>query len=138
MLNGVTLSTIFLIFELNSIIVLFATAATLFGLFALLGFITKKDLGKWYYLLLGTLIASLVISIINMFMGNSTLDILIDCTVLFAFFGITSYDMNKIKNLQYDNSIESDKLYIYGAMQLYLDFINIFIRILSLFGKRRR
>ena len=129
MINGVS--------ELNSIVTLFAVSALLFGSFAFLGYITKKDLSKWYYLLFGTLLASIIVSIVNIFLGNTIVDIFIDWIVLFTFFGITAYDMNKIKGLQYDNSIHSDKLYIYGAMQLYLDFINIFIRILSIFGKRR-
>ena len=137
MINGVSLSTIFVVFELNSIVTLFVTSSLLFGGFAFLGYITKKDLSKWYYLLFGTLLASIIVSIVNIFLGNTIVDIFIDWIVLFTFFGITAYDMNKIKDLQYDNSIHSDKLYIYGAMQLYLDFINIFIRILSIFGKRK-
>ena len=136
MLNGVSLSTIFVIFELDSVILLFVVSSLLFGGFALLGSITKADLSKWYYLLFGTLLASLVVSLINLFLNNSALDIILDWIILFTFFGVTVYDMNKIKQLQYD--VESDKLQIYGAMQLYLDFINIFIRILSLFGKRKR
>mgnify|MGYP002167403405 CR=1 FL=1 len=57
--------------------------------------------------------------------------------LMFINCGITVYDMNKIKSLQYEEGINQEKLYIYGAMQLYLDFINIFLRILSIFGKRR-
>ena len=65
------------------------------------------------------------------------LDVVLDCVILFVFFGITAYDMNKIKQLQYEADLDQSKLHIYGAMELYLDFINIFLRILSLFGKRR-
>ena len=65
------------------------------------------------------------------------LDIIIDWVILFVFFGITAYDMNKIKQLSLIDTIDQDKIHIYGAMELYLDFINIFLRILSLFGKRR-
>ena len=83
------------------------------------------------------MLAALVLSIINIFLGNSILDIALDWVILFVFFGVTAYDMNSIKQLQYDETMKSDKLYIYGAMQLYLDFINIFLRILSLFGKRK-
>lgn len=136
MLNGVSLSTIFVIFELDSIILIFVVSALLFGVFAFLGSISKIDFSKWYNLLFGTLLASLVVSIINLFLHNSALDIILDWIILFTFFGITAYDMNKIKQLQYD--VNSDKLQIYGAMQLYLDFVNIFIRILSLLGKRKR
>lgn len=137
MLNGVSLSTLFVVFELNSIIELFVISALLFGGFAFLGYITKKDLSKWYYLLFGTLLATFIVSIINIFLNNSVVDIFLDWIVLLVFFGITAYDMNKVKELQYDDSIDTEKSYIYGAMQLYLDFINIFIRIISIFGKRR-
>lgn len=65
------------------------------------------------------------------------LDIGLDWVILFVFFGITAYDMNKIKALQDDETLDQSKLHIYGAMELYLDFINIFLRVLSLFGKRR-
>lgn len=136
MLNGISLSIVFAIFELDSIVVLFMVSALLFGSFSILGAITKADLSKWYYLLFGTLFASILVSIINLFLNNSIVDIILDWIILFTFFGVTVYDMNKIKQLQYE--VESDKLQIYGAMQLYLDFINIFIRILSLFGKRRK
>ena len=137
MLNGVTLSTIFYIFEMNSIVYLFLASALLFGGLALYGYKTEKDLGAWYNIFFAVLIVGLILSIINIFVGNSMLDILLDWVILLAFFGITVYDMNKIKNLQYEDGINQDKLHIYGAMQLYLDFINIFIRILSIFGKRR-
>lgn len=70
-------------------------------------------------------------------MGNSILDIALDWVILLVFFGITVYDMNKIKQLSLDPNLRQDKLYIYGAMELYLDFVNIFLRILSIFGKRR-
>ena len=83
------------------------------------------------------LIVGIILSIINIFIGNSMLDIILDWVILLVFFGITVYDMNKIKSLQYEEGINQEKLYIYGAMQLYLDFINIFLRILSIFGKRR-
>lgn len=65
------------------------------------------------------------------------LDVILDWVILLTFFGITIYDMNKIKNLAEEGIADDDKLHIYGAMELYLDFINIFIRILALFGKRR-
>ena len=84
------------------------------------------------------LIAGLILSIINLFFVKSTgFDLLLDWVILLVFFGVTVYDINKIKELQVDPSLNSDKIHIYCAMQLYLDFINIFIRILSIFGKRR-
>ncbi len=137
MLNGVSLSTIFIAFELGSIIQLFIVSALLFGGFALIGFITKKDLSSWRTLLFGILIAGIILSLINLFLGNSMLDLILDWIILFVFFGVTAYDVNIIKQLKQDSSLNQEKLYIYGAMQLYLDFINIFLRVLSIFGKRK-
>lgn len=137
MLNGVSLSTIFIIFDLNSIVLLFIVSAVLFGAFALIGYITKKDLSSWHTLLFGILIAGIILSLINLFLGNSMLDLVLDWIILFVFFGVTAYDINIIKQLKQDASLNQEKLYIYGAMQLYLDFINIFLRVLSIFGKRK-
>ena len=136
-INGVSLSTIFVVFELNSVVLLFVASALLFGAFALYGYKTSKDLSNWCTLLFGTLIVGLIVSIINLFIGNTTLDIILDWVILLVFFGITAYDMNKIKQLYLDENLDKSKLHIYGAMELYLDFINIFLRILSIFGKRR-
>ncbi len=137
MINGVSLSVIFVVFELNSIVWLFVASALLFGGMALYGYKTNKDLSNWKTLLFGVLIVGIILSLINLFLGNSTLDIVLDWVILFVFFGITAYDMNKIKALQYEAGLDQNKLHIYGAMELYLDFINIFLRMLSLFGKRK-
>lgn len=104
---------------------------------ALVGYKTKKDLSNWKTLLFGILIVGLILSLVNIFLSNSMLDIILDWVILFVFFGITVYDMNKIKMLQEDESLDHSKLHIYGAMELYLDFINIFLRVLSIFGKKR-
>lgn len=136
-LNGVTLSSIFYCFELNSVIYLFLASALLFGGLALYGYKTERNVSSWNNILFAVLIVGIILSIINIFIGNSMLDIILDWIILLVFFGITVYDVNKIKSLQYEEGINQEKLYIYGAMQLYLDFINIFLRILSIFGKRR-
>lgn len=136
-INGVTMSTIFVVFELNSIILLFVASSVLFGGLALYGYKTSKDLSNWRTLLFGTLLIGLIVSLINLFIKNSMLDIILDWVILLVFFGITAYDMNKIKQLSLDENLDKSKLHIYGAMELYLDFINIFLRILSIFGKRR-
>lgn len=137
MLNGVTLSTTFILFELNSIVWLFVASAVLFGGMAFFGYKTKKDLSNWRTILFGILIVGIILSLVNWFLKNSIVDIVLDWVILLVFFGITAYDMNKIKALSEDESLDKSKLHIYGAMELYLDFINIFIRILSIFGKRR-
>lgn len=136
-INGVSMSCIFVAFELNSIILLFFASAVLFGAFALYGYKTSKDLSNWRTLLFGTLIIGIIVSIINLFIGNTIVDIAIDWVILLTFFGITAYDMNKIRQLSMLPDIDQSKIHIYGAMQLYLDFINIFLRLLRLFGKRR-
>lgn len=136
-INGVTMSTIFVVFELNSIVLLFVASSILFGGLAFYGYKTSKDLSNWRTLLYGTLIVGLIVSLINLFMKNAMIDIILDWVILLVFFGITAYDMNKIKQLSLDENLDKSKLHIYGAMELYLDFINIFLRILSIFGKRR-
>ncbi len=137
MLNGVTLSTTFILFELSSIVWLFVASAVLFGGMAFYGYKTKKDLSNWKTLLFGILIVGIILTLINFIFKNSMLDVVLDWVILLVFFGITAYDMNKLKALQEDETLDQSKLHIYGAMELYLDFINIFLRILSIFGKRR-
>ena len=137
MINGLTLSTIFYVFELQSIILLFVATAVIFALLGLYGYITKNDLTNWGPILTTFLIVGLIVSIINLFLGNTMLDLILDWVILIVFFGTTMYDINKIKMLSTDESLNQDKIHIYCAMQLYLDFINIFIRMLSIFGKRR-
>ena len=137
MINGVTLSVIFAVFDLSSIIYLFIVSAVIYGVLGLVGYKTDKDLTSWKPYLSVFLIAGIVLSIINIFIQNSTFELFLDWAILILFFGITIYDINKIKLLQQDPNIASEKIHIYCAMQLYLDFINIFLRILSIFGKRR-
>ena len=133
-LNGVTLSSIFYCFELNSVIYLFLASALLFGGLALYGYKTERNVSSWNNILFAVLIVGIILSIINIFIGNSMLDIILDWIILLVFFGITVYDVNKIKSLQYEEGINKEKLYIYGAMQLYLDFINIFLHLIQIIG----
>ena len=123
---------------MSSIILLFLAGAVLFGGFALYGYRCKKSLSHWGPMLMITLLVAIVVSLINLFLLRSTMmEIFIDCAVLFLFFGITAYDMNKIREIGMASLGSDRKLYIYGAMQLYLDFINIFLRLLALFAKRK-
>lgn len=138
MINGVTLSTIFVAFELNSIIYLFGISALIFAVLGLIGYTTKANLSSWRPYILVFLIAGVVLSLINLFIIKSSgLDIALDWFILAVFCGVTIYDINRIKLLESEVEATDEKLHIYFAMELYLDFINIFIRILSLFGKRR-
>lgn len=137
MINGITLSIIFAVFELNSIISLFAVSAIIFAVLGVIGYKTNKDLSKWKPYLMVFLFAGLILSLINLFLNNSMFELILDWAILAIFCGVTIYDINKIKLLQSEPEIDQEKIHIYCAMQLYLDFINIFLRILSIFGKRR-
>lgn len=136
-LNGFTLSVIFAAYELTSIGYAFVASAAMFGILAYLGYKTDKDLSNWSTVLSVSLIVGVILTIINLFLGNTMLDIILDWAILFLFFGLTVYDMNKIRAMHDAGICDDEKLYVYGAMELYLDFINIFLRILSLFGKRK-
>lgn len=135
-LNGVTFSVIFAVYELTSISILFFAASGLFGVMAAYGYKTNVDLSKFRTLIFATLTIGIIVSVINLFIGNSMIDIIVSWVMLILFSGITAYDMQKIKNLSMSN-FDKSKLHIYGALELYLDFINIFLRLLSLFGKRK-
>lgn len=133
-INGLTFGTIFAVFEISTIGYAFLTTALLFGGLSAYGYITKKDMSKIGSILIVALLVGLVMSIINLFLGNTILEIVLDWVILAIFCGLTIYDMNKIKLLQ--GTMDEEKLYVYGAMELYLDFINIFLRILSILGRR--
>ena len=138
MINGVTLSVIFPVFELSSIIYLFVVSAIIFAVLGIIGYKTNADLSRWSPYITVFLIAGLVLSLLNLFIfKNSTFDLILDWIILAIFCGVTIYDINRIKLFQSEPSINQEKIHIYCAMQLYLDFINIFLRILSIFGKRR-
>ena len=136
-LNGVTLSSIFAIYDLTSIGLIFVVTSALFGILAFIGYKTNKDLSNWSTILFTTLFVGIIASIINLFVGNTMVDIALTWIMLILFFGITVYDMNKLKMLSQDPNLNQDKLYVYGAMELYLDFFNIFLKLLRLFGRSR-
>lgn len=134
--TGFSLSSVFIVYQLSSIVLVFAETALIFGVFALIGAYTKVDLSKigtiCYMGLFGIIIATLV----NFFIGNGTADIMIHSIGILIFVGITAYDMQKIKLLTV-NIENEDKAAIIGALELYLDFINIFLKLIQLFGKER-
>lgn len=136
-LNGFGLSVIFATFQLESVYLLFFVSALVFGIFAFIGYKTKFDLTKVGNILFALLLAGIIISIINLFLGNTILDIALSWFILILFFGITAYDMQRIKRWSQVPEFQAEKLHIYAAMEIYLDFINIFIRLLSIFGKRK-
>ena len=138
--SGLTLSSIFLVYKLESIGMVFISAALMFGLLALYGFITKNDLSSFGKVLIFALLAIIIMSLINMFIGNSTFSIVISVISIVVFLGLTAWDMQALKamyNYYASDEKELNKIAIYGALDLYLDFINIFLQLLNLFGKRR-
>lgn len=132
--TGLTFSTIFITFEMSSIIMIFLITAILFGILAAYGYFTKRDVTKIGNMLFVALLAIIIISIINIFLRSSSIEIGISIISILIFMGYIIYDMNNIKYLL--DSMNDDKAAVYGAFQLYLDFINIFIRLLQFFGKR--
>lgn len=137
MLTGVTLSTIFYVFEISSITIALFGSAALFGGLAILGYNSNRDVTSLGSMLTIGLVIGLILSLINLFLGNPLLDIALDWAILAIFLGFTYYDMNNIKMFLSSGMVDTEKVSVYGAFQLYLDFINIFLRILSIFGERR-
>lgn len=140
-LNGVTLSTIFVVYELALIGKSFIMTAALFGALAYLGHSTDKDLSKMGSILSVALLVGIVATIINIFIGSTMFSIALDWIMLLLFSGLTIYDMNKIKMMSQMVEAEgasAEKIYVYCAMELYLDFINIFLRILRILGRSNR
>lgn len=134
--SGLTFSSIFVAYELESIMYVFGITSLLFGLFALVGHFTKIDLSKFSIILLMGLIGIIICGIIGMFIQNETFDITICIIGIVIFTLYIVYDMHKIKHLfnSFDNE---DNLAICCALELYLDFINLFLRVISLIGKHR-
>ena len=134
--TGLTLSVAFIAYEIPSILAIFLGTSILFLIMATLGMYTKYDISKAGNVLFVGLIIILISSIINIFVGNGMFEIIIDALGIFVFVAYTAYDTQMIKRLA-ASDIPEDNLAIIGALELYLDFINIFLRLLSLFGKNR-
>ena len=132
-LTGLTFSSVFIVYKLESILLVFGITSLLFLVFALIGKTTKIDLSKLGTYLLMMLLGIIICSIINIFLGNSTFDLVISCISIIIFLGYIAYDVQKIKRL--NGFLAEDNLAVIGAFELYLDFINIFIDLLRLFGK---
>lgn len=140
-LNGLTLSVIFLAYELGTIYMVFLIAAVMFLCAGFIGMTVKKDLSAMGHFLILSLIGIIAVSIINIFFRMPALDSLISFAGVIIFSGLTAYDMQKIKALHYNAySLDGEtaaKYSIIGALNLYLDFINLFLYLLRLFRRRR-
>jgi hypothetical protein len=138
-INGISLSFIFIVYNLGSIINVFLSSVALFGVMAIAGYTTKTDLTKMGSLLMIGLIGIVIASLINMFTHSDTMSYICSILGVIIFTGLTAYDVQKIKNLsnEDDGSTPFKKMAIMGALTLYLDFINIFLFLLRLFGGRK-
>ena len=134
--SGLTFASIFVYYAIDSIMLIFLVAAVIFAVMALIGYTTKVDLTRVGTYLFFALIAALITMIINIFLGSSTLAMIISVVCVLIFIGITAYDVQKIKMLE-NSGLPKENLAIYGALDLYLDFINLFLHLLQLFGRSR-
>lgn len=133
-LTGLTFSVIFLQYQLSSIIWIFLATSLIFTLFAYIGKSLHIDLRKFGIYLLIALLSIVVLTIVNIFLMNDTLDIVLCAISIVVFILYVAYDINKISNNMYG---ESENSAILGALNIYIDFINIFISLLRIFGKDR-
>ena len=135
-LTGLTLSSIFIIYAITSIIWVFAITAGLLLIFGLVGYFTNLDLTKIGTFLIMGLLGVLLAYLVNVFIGSESLDMGLSVISIIIFLGFIAYDMQVIKRNIYTIEDENNRA-IYGAFQLYLDFINIFLDLLKLFGNSR-
>lgn len=137
-LTGVTFSVLFMVFTTTSITTIFLLTAALFGIMAVYGLATKKDLTSVGSLCFMGLIGIILAGVVNMFLRNSMFDTIISAVGVLVFVGLTAYDTQKIKKMvAYSNDGNVLSLALMGAFELYLDFINLFLKLLSLFGKKK-
>lgn len=139
-LTGVVFSTLFIMYDATDSILLFGVTALFFGLMAGIGLITKKDVSRYGSIIVFGLVALLIMSLISYFLNLYMLDIILCFVGLFVFLGVTTYDSKKAKDFYYQFEGDSEmleKISVYSALNLYLDFINVFLYLLRLFGKKR-
>ncbi len=140
-LNGLTLSTIFYIYEPMAIVKTFAVTAGTFGAMAAYGYFTRRDLTRLGGLLMMALIGVIIAGVVNMFVQSSLLDMGISVIGVLIFVGLTAWDSQQIKMMLAmapDMSEQSQKLAVAGALSLYLDFVNLFLYLLRFFGGSSR
>lgn len=140
-LNGVTMSILFMVYTMSSIATTFFVTAGTFGATALYGYVTKKDLTRIGSLCIMGVIGLIIASLVNLFLHNSMMDLIISYIGVLLFVGLTAYDSQKIKRLLSGDDIEvnetSQKIALMGSLTLYLDFINLFIYLLRILGDRK-
>jgi FtsH-binding integral membrane protein len=141
---GMSLSTILFIYTSGSVIGCFATASAMFGIMAVMGYTTDKDLTSFGSILSMGLVGIIIAGMVNWFIHSAALEYMISIIGVAVFTGLTAYDVQKLKRigagLEYGENVSANdtkKLALMGALSLYLDFINLFLMLLRLFGNRR-
>lgn len=141
LLLGLTMSVIFAVFEIQSIYAVFAITVGMFGFMAIYGYTTKRDLTSMGSILLMGVIGLVIAMVVNMFLHNSMMEMIISFIGVLIFTGLTAYDTQKIKQLGYALAHEGEdegKIALLSALTLYLDFINLFMFLLSLLGNKKK
>ena len=134
-LMGLSMATIFAIFTMGSIVSAFMGAAILFGTMSFYGYFTKKNLDSMGQFMMIGLIAIIIASIVNIFIGSTVMQMVISALAIIIFLGLTAYDTQKIREeLSVDTTPAAE---VSGALTLYMDFINLFLNLLQLFGDRK-
>jgi FtsH-binding integral membrane protein len=134
-LMGLSFATIFAVFTMGSIVSAFMGAAILFGVMSFYGYFTKRNLDSLGQFMIIGLIAIVIASIVNIFIGSTVMQMVISALAIIIFLGLTAYDTQKIREeLSVDTTPSAE---VRGALTLYMDFINLFINLLQLFGDRK-
>lgn len=138
-INGITMSVIFFAYDIGSVKDAFLVACIVFGVMAAYGYFTKKDLTQIGSICMMALIGVILVSLLNVFLLHSSgLELVMDYVVVLLFVGITAYDMYKMKQLvAVGGQEEINRIALYTGMELYLDFINLFLRLIRIMGKKR-
>lgn len=139
-LNGLTLSSIFVVYTGSSIASTFFMTAATFGIMAVIGHTTKKDLTRFGSLLIMALIGLIIATVVNLFLNSATIYYITGYIGILIFVGLVAYDTQKIKQMSmrgFANEGAEQKVAIVGALSLYLDFINLFLFMMRIFGRRK-
>lgn len=140
LVSGVSLSYIFVLYDIQRIFLCFIATATAFAAMAIIGFTTKRDLSPLAGVFFGGVIGLILLGIVGIFLRNAWFEVMISILGMVLFLGITAYDTQRLKEMYraHGESALGRKLSVYAALQLYLDFINIFLYMIRIFGRSSR
>jgi FtsH-binding integral membrane protein len=135
-LMGLSFATIFAVYTMGSIFTAFMGAGVLFGTMSIYGYFTKKDLSSMGQMMIVGLIAIVIASVVNIFIGSTVMQMVNSAIAIIVFLGLTAYDTQRIRELV-GRDTDTGREEVMGALTLYLDFVNLFIHLLQLFGNRK-